>query len=358
MKLHGDKPTTFAIRRAPFRAAALALSDIKIAHSVFALPFAVLAAFLAAPAFRDAAGGHPPAALAGDARPGPQAQGPAPFVLQLGLIVLCMFFARTWAMLVNRLADWRFDRANPRTAKRAIARGDLSPRGALGVALSCAACFMGVCALFLVFFSNPWPLILGAPVLAWIAFYSFTKRFTALAHLFLGGALAASPIAAAIAIDPSIFFGGGQALRAGSTALAAQPLSSLTTAPARTILCLAGMVLFWVAGFDVAYALQDLDFDRRAGLRSIPARLGARGALWAARLFHLAAFALLLAAWRVEPRFGAVMLGAVALVGGLLAVEHAVLARRGVAGLPLVFFTLNGFISLTLGAAGCADVMW
>ncbi|TVQ31495.1 MAG: 4-hydroxybenzoate octaprenyltransferase [Phycisphaeraceae bacterium] len=294
---------------------ALALSDIKLAHTVFALPFAVLGAFLATPAAR-----------------GEESWGV--FAGQLGLVVVCMFFARTWAMLVNRLADRRFDAANPRTAGRAMASGRLDARAGLAVALGAAAAFLATCGLFLVFFGNTWPLLLSVPTLAWIGFYSFTKRFTALCHLFLGGALAASPLAAAIAVHPE--------------ALGATPALWL----------IAGMVLLWVAGFDVAYALQDLNFDRETGLRSVPAKLGAGGALWAARLLHLGAFAMLALAWGAEPRFGWLFGTAAAGVGGLLVYEHVVLAKRGVAGLPLAFFTLNGVVSCVLGVAGSVDVVW
>lgn len=317
------------------KALAAALGDIKLAHSVFALPFALLAAFMATPVWR-ASGAESIGRAEGVGTPGEGAAG-ATFAWQLGLIVICMFFARTWAMLVNRLADWRYDRENPRTARRAIASGRLSPRAALVVALAAAGMFIASCAGFAFVFNNPWPLILSIPVLAWIAFYSFTKRFTAWCHVFLGGALAASPIAAAIAIDPGVFV----------------PALAPT---GHAILLLAGMVLCWVAGFDVAYALQDLDFDRRTGLRSIPAALGVRGALWASRGLHALSFMALVLAVRAEPRFGIIMWAGAGLVGSALIVEHAVLARRGVAGLPMAFFTLNGFISLTLGAAGIADV--
>jgi 4-hydroxybenzoate polyprenyltransferase len=291
----------------------VALSDIKLAHSVFALPFAVLGAVMAA---RD--WGRLPA--------------------QLGLIVVCMFLARTWAMLVNRLADWKFDRDNPRTARRAVASGRLSPSDGWLVALACAAAFVLVTLGFLLFFGNVWPAILSVPVLAWIALYSYTKRFTALCHLFLGGALAASPIAAAIAISG---------------------LDVLTSAgpDGRAILCIAGFVMLWVAGFDVAYALQDLDFDRRTGLRSIPAALGVRGSLWASRTLHAGGLVLLTVAARTDPRFGPIFFVAVGFVAALLVFEHVVLARRGIAGLPLAFFTINGVVSLLLGAAGVADVL-
>jgi 4-hydroxybenzoate polyprenyltransferase len=243
-----------------------------------------------------------------------------------------MVFARTWAMLINRLADRTIDARNPRTQRRILASGTLSPRDGLLFALAAAAAFIACTALFWVFFANFWPLALSVPVLLWIAFYSFTKRFTALCHIFLGGALAASPFAAAIAIDPHFVIAG----------------------PA--IWFLAGMVLFWVAGFDVIYALQDLDFDRSAGLSSIPARLGPTGAIWVSRVLHLISFALLIAASQTENRFGAVFALGVAAVGGLLVVEHVVLARRGKAGLEMAFFTINGIVSCVLGLAGVVDL--
>lgn len=293
----------------------LALRDIKLAHSVFALPFAVLATFL---------GAFPLGSV-------------ARFAGQIALIVACMVFARTWAMLVNRIADWRFDRENPRTAGRAIASGRLAPGRALGLALASAGLFVLCCAGFLVLYDNAWPLALSVPVLAWIALYSFTKRFTFASHLFLGGALAVSPIAALIAIEPAIAF----ELSAGAT---------------RSVYLLAGFVLLWVAGFDVAYALQDLDFDRERGLHSIPARFGMRGALWIARLLHAGAFSMLVSANFPDARLGVLFWLATIGVGGVLVYEHIVLARRGVAGLPMAFFTLNGVVSVLLGVAGCIDV--
>ncbi len=297
----------------PARTLALALSDIKLAHSVFALPFALLASFL-----------------------GADLERPGRFAGQLGLIIACMVLARTWAMLVNRLADHRFDRDNPRTSGRAVASGALGVGQGWVIALASALLFIGCCAGFLVF-SNPWPLILSVPVLGWIALYSYTKRFTALAHVFLGGALAISPIAAMIAINPGLLW---------SWAPAAQ-----------AVVLLAGFVLLWVAGFDVAYALQDLEFDRERGLHSIPAKLGARGALWVSRLMHLGAFAMLVWANFPDERLAYVFSVATLGVGLILVFEHIVLARRGVAGLPLAFFTLNGIVSVVLGIAGCVDVL-
>lgn len=290
---------------------ALAVRDIKVAHSVFALPFAILGAFLAT------------SAPFGWSRLG----------VQLALVVACMVLARSWAMLVNRIADREFDARNPRTVRRAVASGALRARDATAIALACALGFVGLCALFGVFFANWWPLILSVPTLAWIGFYSFTKRFTMLAHLFLGGALAASPLAAAIAVRPG----------------------ALGDTPA--LWALACMVLFWVAGFDVLYALQDMDFDRAEGLRSIPSRLGARRAVWASRAMHVVAFAALVLVWRIDPRLGPVFGVAVGSIGALLVAEHWWLRRRGIVGLPISFAVINGCVSCLAGLAGVADVL-
>lgn len=302
-------PTTWRVLRE-------VAGDIKLAHSVFALPFAILGAFLAW------GGGYP---------------GVRGFALRLALIIPCMVFARTWAMLFNRIADRRFDAENPRTRRRALAAGRLSMGQARVAAIGAAALFIASASLFGVFFGNWWPGALSIPVLAWIAFYSLTKRFTVLCHLFLGGALAASPLAAAIAINPS-------------TVLAWPP-------PQVAIYLLAGMVLCWVAGFDVIYALQDIDYDRSRGLSSLPARLGWRGAIWASRGLHVLAVAFLLLAWLGHGQLGAIFGAGIALVVALLIAEHLILARRGQAGLDMAFFTLNGVVSVVLGLAGCIDVV-
>ncbi len=298
------------------RSVVVALGDIKLAHSVFALPFALAASFLVG------------------ATDGGRIEW-ARFSGQLVLVVLCMVCARTWAMLVNRLADHRYDAENPRTAKRAVAEGRLSVQRGWGVALTSAALFGALCGLFWVFFDNPWPLLLCVPVLLWIAFYSYTKRFTALCHLFLGGALAVSPLAAAIAI------GGMEGL----------------TAHWQTLVPLALFVLLWVGGFDVAYALQDLDFDSERGLHSVPAALGWRGALWASRGLHLLALTALVFTPLADDRLGLLAWCGVGLVGALLAFEHLVLHMRGLAGLPMAFFTLNGIVSVMLGSLLVVDVL-
>lgn len=295
----------------------LAAGDIKLAHSVFALPFAVLGVFLARPA--DA----PPGRLAG----------------QLALVVVCMVLARTWAMLVNRWADADIDAANPRTAGRAVASGRLRRTDAAALALASAAGFCAGAWAFWPLFGNPWPTYLCVPVLAWLALYSFAKRFTALCHLLLGSALAISPLAAALAVDPA----------------------AIGRVPA--LLAISGMVLLWVAGFDIIYALQDVEADRRQGLHSLPSRLGAgqagpRRAIALSRVLHAGAAALLAWAWTLDPRLGWPFAAGLVLVVVLLVAEHLVLHRRGLAGLPMAFFTLNRLISCVVGVLGVADVLW
>jgi len=290
---------------------AIAAGDIKLGHSVFALPFAILAAALAADF------SAPIGTLA----------------IQLALIVACMVAARTWAMLINRLADHKLDADNPRTAKRAIASGRLTPRDGWLLALGSALAFCILAAAFWPLLDNPWPTYLCIPVLGFIALYSYTKRFTALCHFFLGAALALSPIAAVIAIDPAY----------------------LTTSPA--IWCIAGFVLLWVAGFDIIYALQDLEYDQSVGLHSVPASLGWQRAIWVSRALHTFAFASIAAAWYFEPRLAYIFLFAgLSPLAGLLVAEHTILAKRGKAGLDMAFFTLNGMASLLLGIAGLADI--
>lgn len=302
----------------------LAAADIKLAHSVFALPFAIIGAFLATPATRR-----------DDALAGLRAFD-APwrhFAVQLAVVVLCMVCARTWAMLINRIADREFDARNARTARRALASGRLSLGRARVFAALAALAFIAAAGLFYVLDKNLWPISLSVPVLAWIALYSYTKRFTALCHLFLGGALGVSPLAAALAVNPDALLG----------------------TPA--LFWIAGFVVLWVAGFDVLYAIQDIDFDRGAALNSIPAKVGLEGALWAARGLHAIALVMLLAAWTSEPRLEAPFGVGVALVGVLLTFEHVIVARRGLAGIPLAFFTLNGIVSCALGAAAIADFL-
>lgn len=305
-----------AAERSVFGRIALALRDIKLAHSVFAMPFALLGAFLVSPAVRGESG----------------AGGWGRFGGQVGLVVACMVLARTWAMLVNRIADRGFDAANPRTAGRAVASGRLGARDAGVMAGAAGLGFVGACLAFLLVFGNPWPLWLSGPTLLWIGFYSFTKRFTWLSHVFLGGALAASPIAAGIGVDPS------------------------SVLESEALWWVAGMVVCWVGGFDVLYSLQDEGFDREVGLRSIPARWGGAVARWISRGSHLAAWVALGVAWWSDPRFGVLFGAAVVGVGAVLVWEHTHLSRRGIAGLPVSFGLANGVVALVVGVAGCVDL--
>ena len=289
--------------------------DIKLSHSIFALPFALLAMFLAA-----GAGGSG------------EAGGRLPSVIQCAILVLCMVLARTVAMTVNRWADAAFDADNPRTAGRAIPSGRLSTQFMLGAAIGCGICFIAVTSGFWLLDNNPWPLILGPLVLAYLAAYSFTKRFTWLCHLALGGALAMSPLAAVIAIEPAYL---------GKV----EPF------------LLALVVICWVAGFDIIYALQDVGIDRRQGLFSMPADLGVEPALWVSRTLHLAAAVALWGLWRAEAQLGALFAIAVAATVGLLVVEHALVWGSRTHRIPVAFFAINGVISLLLGAMGIADVV-
>lgn len=308
-------PTESSGRSSLPRIAALIAKDIKLAHSVFALPFAILASFLAGPKTSATGGAW------------------LTFFAKLAIVIVCMVGARTWAMLVNRLADRAIDAENDRTKRRVFASGALTSRTGWLAACMAAGLFVFACSMFWIFFGNPWPVYLAVPVLGWIAFYSFTKRFTALCHVFLGGALGASPLAAAIAINPA----------------------SLSSTPAVWWLSL--FVVLWVAGFDVIYALQDQAFDKAKGLSSIPAKLGTTGALWASRALHAGAFIALLSAWTSEPRFGGVFSAGLVIVGLLLIMEHVVATRRGQRGIDMAFFTLNGIVSCVLGVLGVIDLL-
>lgn len=336
--------TAGAIR--PLLSLRLMAADIKLAHSIFAMPFALLAAFMAAlgptrGTFRLVSRDDPPSAVS-FAHPflWPEHAGEfwSRFSGQLALIVLAMFFARTCAMLANRILDREIDARNPRTAGRAIPSGRVSPARATSAFSACALLFLAVCGLFGVIDANWWPLILAVPVLAWICAYPLLKRFTALCHLYLGASLAISPLAAAIAIAPA----------------AINPASPVFQ-PA--ILLLSAMVLCWVAGFDIIYALQDVESDRAEKLHSIPSRLGPERALAIARLLHALALGALTAALLIDDRFQMYFGAGVAIVAILLAIEHATVARWGTTRIALAFFTLNGLISCIVGALGIVDVM-
>ncbi len=274
------------------------LELVRFGHTVFALPFALLAAALAwaDEPFR-------PADLAG--------------------ILLCMVFARSAAMAFNRLADRRLDARNPRTAARHLPAGTLSAAAVWAFTAACGAGFVASTLLFLYRDPpNPWPLVLSGPVLLFLFGYSLAKRFTSLAHFWLGGALMLAPVAAWIAVK-------------GLTDLAAPAL-------------LGAAVGFWVAGFDILYACQDADFDRAEGLHSVPASVGVPAALRVAAGCHAAMFGLLAALPLATPHLGAVYLAGLAPVGALLVYEHRLVRPDDLSRVNRAFFHVNGVISVGL----------
>jgi 4-hydroxybenzoate polyprenyltransferase len=280
------------------------LEMIKFEHSVFALPFALTGALLAARATTHS----------------------WPSLRQILWIVVAMVAARTAAMTINRIVDLRYDRENPRTKMRALATGALSVPFAWAFTLAAMAVFF-IAAWQL----NPLALKLAPVALAILFFYSLTKRFTSLSHFFLGFALGISPAAAWIAIT------GGLDWR---------------------MLILCGAVTLWVGGFDVLYACQDLEFDRQAGLYSIPKRFGIAGALLIARVMHIGVVVLL--SW-LAASFGLpwpAWVG-IAVVAALLAYEHSLVRANDLSKLNAAFFAVNGYISmLFLLFWGAAAAVW
>lgn len=274
------------------------LEMIKFEHTVFALPFAVMSAFIAADGF--------------------------PPLPKLGWILVAMVGARSCAMAFNRLADAEIDSKNPRTAMRAIPAG-LITKSAVWIFTIVSAGLLVVAAWRL----NPLAFALSPVALIVVMGYSYTKRFTAFSHFWLGLALSISPVGAWIAIH-------------GSFAL--PPI----------ILCL--VVLLWTAGFDIIYACQDVNFDRKHGLRSIPAKIGIRWALWLSSTLHVIAVLLLLAIpFLVE--LGLFYYIGVGIVVLIFIYEHAIVKPTDLSRVNLAFFTLNGMISLVLMALSIADIL-
>jgi len=296
---------------APQRPLRVLAGDIRISHSLFALPFAVLASFMARPA----------------------ADSWGRFAAQMTLILLCMVSARTFAMLANRIIDRTIDALNPRTRGRALPSGRLALRHALTALLWSAGLFLVCCVAFGFALDNWWPTLLSIPVLAWIGSYGWMKRWTALCHLFLGSSLALSPLAAALAIHPQ--------------ALAEQPALWL----------LSLNVLCWVAGFDIIYALQDVEIDRQQALHSMPSRLGVGPALWISRALHALSVASLAAVVVIDPRFDWLFAIGVGIVIVLLIIEHLATAGGATGRIQLAFFTLNGLISCLMGVLGVVSVV-
>jgi 4-hydroxybenzoate polyprenyltransferase len=276
------------------------LELVRFSHTVFALPFALTSAALA---WKRAGFDW----------------------LQFAGIVLCMVFARSAAMAFNRLADRHFDAANPRTAGRHLPAGLLRPAAVWAFTLACVGAFVLSTLIFLLAFDNPWPTYLALPVLLFLCAYSLTKRFTALSHFWLGASLLLAPVAAWIAIRGDRAWGE-----------LAVPL------------LLGGAVLFWVAGFDILYACQDVDFDRKARLHSVPAALGVAASLRVALLCHVSMLGLLFALYAVSDQLGWVYLAGVAAVALLLGYEHWLVRPDDLSRVNKAFFQVNGVISVGL----------
>lgn len=274
------------------------LEMIKFSHTIFALPFALTGALLAAGGF-----------------PGPR---------QLFWIVLAMAGARTAAMAMNRLIDAEIDARNPRTAGRAIPAGLLGSGTTLFFIVISTALMLFAAAML-----NPLCLKLSPVALFFLILYSYCKRFTSLAHVVLGICLAAAPIGAWVAIRGAI------------------------EAPA---LVLGGVVLFWVAGFDILYALQDREFDQAAGLHSIPVLLGVNGSLWTARIFHLIMMGLLVGLyWLMQ--LGIMFMIGILVVAGMLLYEHWLIRDGNLDKLDAAFFNMNGYISIAVLLFTAAEVL-
>ena len=274
---------------------------VKLSHSLFALPFAASAVVL----------------VSRDASLDP---------VRLALVALAVVAARTAAMAMNRVADRRYDARNPRTMRRELVTGEVSPGGAWALLAGSAVAFVAAAALVSALCG--W---LALPVLGILLGYSYAKRFTWACHLWLGVAQALAPIGVAIALTGR--------------------------APAASVVLGLG-VGAWIAGFDVFYALQDVEFDRGEGLRSIPARFGVRGALRWARGLHVAAIAGVAAAGALAGRGPAWMVGT-AILGAVVAAEHRHVAPRGdlrPERINVAFFNYNAFASVAFALFALADL--
>ncbi|MBW2451542.1 MAG: UbiA family prenyltransferase [Deltaproteobacteria bacterium] len=278
------------------------LEMIKFSHTVFAFPFALMGAVLAS-----------------------MTSGTVPTVMQLVWICVAMVGARTGAMGLNRVIDARIDAKNPRTSNRHIPAGKVRLFEAW-LLIAGAFALMLVAAWQL----NPLCLQLAPIAIVCLALYSYCKRFTALAHLVLGFCLAAAPVGAWIALRGDIGW---------------------------PVVVLGFAVLFWVAGFDIFYALQDVDYDQMHGLHSIPSRFGIKRAFQAARAFHLIML-ILLVILAFAPGLGWIYLTGVAVVGLLLIYEHRLVHPDDLSRLNAAFFNMNGYISITIFSFTLLDALF
>jgi 4-hydroxybenzoate polyprenyltransferase len=274
------------------------LSMIKFPHTVFALPFALMGALLA--------------------------ERGIPAGRTIFWIIMAMIGARTAAMTFNRIVDKEIDSMNPRTAVRELPSGIVTNKEAFVLLVFSIILFE-----WSAYSLNQLCLILSPIALVIILGYSYTKRFTRYSHLVLGLALAIAPIGAWIAVK-------------GTVSL--------------PVLLLGLAVLFWVSGFDILYAIQDIDFDRSRGLHSIPRYLGVRASLLNARIFHLITFAILFLEYFLLDLGGFYLLGLL-VVGALLLYEHSIVSEKDLSRLNMAFFNMNGYISVTIFAFTLLDLL-
>ncbi|MGE3309042.1 MAG: UbiA-like polyprenyltransferase [Limisphaerales bacterium] len=280
---------------------------VKFSHTVFALPFALAAMVVAARGNR----GWPGWRL-------------------FFLIVAAMVCARTCAMAFNRIVDRRFDALNPRTAGRHLPSGAISLGSAISLCALSAACFVG-CAWLI----NPVCFALSPVALGVICFYSLTKRFTDFTHVFLGVALALAPVGAWLAVKGT----------------------NLTWVEGLQMTLLALSVVFWLVGFDLIYALQDYEFDRKQRLGSLVVRWGPKNALMAAFMAHFVML-LLLTAFGIACRFRLSYWVGIALIGGFLMLEHFIARKRSLNWVNIAFFRLNALVSIVFLLVTLAEVVF
>jgi 4-hydroxybenzoate polyprenyltransferase len=293
------------------------LSLVRFSHTLFALPFALISVLVAW-------------SLAGPGRAGPLPDG---WLLPLVGVLICMVSARTAAMAFNRLVDRDIDAANPRTATRHLPSGELSVGQVVALVAVSSLVFVAGTLLFL---PNWLPLVLALPVLGWLLGYSYAKRFTMLAHVWLGAALGLAPVAAWIAIR-------GEAVLENPGDLGPAVVLGLA-------------VMLWVAGFDIIYACQDAGFDSQSGLHSIPATLGVRRALIVAAVMHGLTLLLLASLPWAIPALGTIYWIALGVIGVLLLWEHSLVRPDDLSRVNAAFFTANAIIGAVLLVAVGADV--
>ncbi len=310
------------------------LELIRFSHTIFALPFAFLAAIMAW-----YVNFHPEIAKAPTV--------PFRWIDLLG-VLLCMIFARSTAMAFNRIADRKMDAFNPRTAGRHLPAGLVSLKTAVFFTVVCALLFIASTALFLPY--NPLPLLASVPLLLFLMGYSCAKRFTNYVHFWLGVSLMLAPIAAWAAIRGEVWiFYLLQFLRTSSFPM-------IPTAEFSAVI-LACAVCFWSAGFDIIYATMDADFDKNFGIYSIPGRFGVKNALRAAAVCHFFVPIPLAALYFVFPPFKTLWAVGVAAIAALLFYEHYVVDVHDPKRVNIAFFNVNSVISVTLLGVGAVEIL-